>query len=1044
MDRESQHVANRLRGLTAGRAGLAVSLWGEPGIGKTHLARALLRATPCSSLSVRATQPLEQVALALPRPKFVSAWLARSLERLERREVFTGDQLIEILAAQLAHDVPLVLHVEDLHECSPDQLRVWQELAARVTGIRGAGLLTTSRTPPSDGFEHLRVYPLSRPESDQLLTSEVGAALPEAALTWIFEWAAGNPLFTLEFFRFLARQGLLWNDARRWRWRAPEQRIIPTTVEALIEQVIATVAELPGLETLLQAKAMLGRDVEASHLAEVADLSADEFQGATEHLTRAGILVRDEFAHPLYSEVVARGLSPQRRQLLARRAITAYRDTPLRAAIFVNDAALDKEHALSLLKQAAQGQGGAQATRWLVQAVDYASGPDKASLALEAATALKGSDLPTAIRLGELALDLRPRDVPTIDLLAGIFATRREQDKLDRVLADLPEAEQGERGLWRQVRLNSIVGDDQAVHELIREHPSLLNSNPETSYDIAWSLLNMGRVDEAERLTSEIQDHPQLTDRTRALFSYLQGIIYSNRAENERSEACFRQSLTISRKLETTQNIISSLHAHAMVLQDLGEYREALIELQEAAQLSLQRGHIVQFAEANLAIADQLVWCGEYEQAESLYLDSLSILERRKPTAFLIDCLNGLAELYSTLETAFNVTLARKYASEALRVSRALNHPAGMACATRIMTVTLVLDGQMVKARNSAEEALTLATVSQRPRQLRAAYQVNARVALALGEHELARQHLQEALRLAMETAEPLPRQLLELEQSAMDRNIERVRGHIEWFEQRGLRHGVYLAHRLVPELAKGNTVSGANTVPEVFGFRLDVLGPMRLTTGTEAGVVRGRKRQELLALLLEARIAGRAEVSRLGLIESLYPEQPETRAVTLLADLVYQVRETLGAGVVTTTADGYALGSGVSSDAEMFLAHGDTQLWRGPIFSGLDLGGRSDAVREALCLALQSRAEAVVTSRPSEAVRAAQVLLDTDPYDLTALTLALRAWDGLGNRKALSRAYEQARVRFSAVGEPLPDHWEDFVNASNQPEASTPTHAAT
>ena len=527
MDRESQHVANRLRGLTAGRAGLAVSLWGEPGIGKTHLARALLRATPCSSLSVRATQPLEQVALALPRPKFVSAWLARSLERLERREVFTGDQLIEILAAQLAHDVPLVLHVEDLHECSPDQLRVWQELAARVTGIRGAGLLTTSRTPPSDGFEHLRVYPLSRPESDQLLTSEVGAALPEAALTWIFEWAAGNPLFTLEFFRFLARQGLLWNDARRWRWRAPEQRIIPTTVEALIEQVIATVAELPGLETLLQAKAMLGRDVEASHLAEVADLSADEFQGATEHLTRAGILVRDEFAHPLYSEVVARGLSPQRRQLLARRAITAYRDTPLRAAIFVNDAALDKEHALSLLKQAAQGQGGAQATRWLVQAVDYASGPDKASLALEAATALKGSDLPTAIRLGELALDLRPRDVPTIDLLAGIFATRREQDKLDRVLADLPEAEQGERGLWRQVRLNSIVGDDQAVHELIRQHPSLLNSNPETSYDIAWSLLNMGRVDEAERLTSEIQDHPQLTDRTRALFSYLQGIIYS-------------------------------------------------------------------------------------------------------------------------------------------------------------------------------------------------------------------------------------------------------------------------------------------------------------------------------------------------------------------------------------------------------------------------------------------------------------------------------------------------------------------------------------
>ncbi|WP_350242136.1 ATP-binding protein [Deinococcus sonorensis] len=127
---------------------MAVVLWGEPGIGKTHLARAVLREAPCASISIRARQPLEQVALAVPRSPQAGAWLAVSIERLERGERFTGEQLVKVLAAQLALRAPVVLHVEDLHECSPDQLQLWRTLAARVTRTRGAGLLVTSRTLP--------------------------------------------------------------------------------------------------------------------------------------------------------------------------------------------------------------------------------------------------------------------------------------------------------------------------------------------------------------------------------------------------------------------------------------------------------------------------------------------------------------------------------------------------------------------------------------------------------------------------------------------------------------------------------------------------------------------------------------------------------------------------------------------------------------------------------------------------------------------------------------------------------------------------------
>ncbi|MFC4453575.1 hypothetical protein [Deinococcus sonorensis] len=127
----------------------------------------------------------------------------------------------------------------------------------------------------------------------------MGGNLPDEALAWIFERAAGHPLFTVEYLRFLARQGLLWNDARRWRWRTPERHIIPVSVEALIEQVIAAAAGSPPHRAVLQAKAMLEPGVEAARLAVVAGLTLDELQAASAHLTRSGVLVDGEFAHPL-------------------------------------------------------------------------------------------------------------------------------------------------------------------------------------------------------------------------------------------------------------------------------------------------------------------------------------------------------------------------------------------------------------------------------------------------------------------------------------------------------------------------------------------------------------------------------------------------------------------------------------------------------------------------------------------------------------------------------------------------------------------------
>ena len=119
MNGSDERFARRLTGLAARRSGLAVCLWGEPGIGKTHTALSWLRGTPLKSVSIHATQTLEVIVRQVPRPKKISVWLERSLERLQQGEPLETATFIQTLAALLTGNAPLILHIEDLHEATP-------------------------------------------------------------------------------------------------------------------------------------------------------------------------------------------------------------------------------------------------------------------------------------------------------------------------------------------------------------------------------------------------------------------------------------------------------------------------------------------------------------------------------------------------------------------------------------------------------------------------------------------------------------------------------------------------------------------------------------------------------------------------------------------------------------------------------------------------------------------------------------------------------------------------------------------------------------
>jgi hypothetical protein len=251
------------------------------------------------------------------------------------------------------------------------------------------------------------------------------------------------------------------------------------------------------------------------------------------------------------------------------------------------------------------------------------------------------------------------------------------------------------------------------------------------------------------------------------------------------------------------------------------------------------------------------------------------------------------------------------------------------------------------------------------------------------------------------------------------------ARQRLEWFETKGFTLAAKTARKYFPELSTTQTLSNPATTLIPY---LEVLGSMQITLGAQPMPVRGRKRQELLALLLEARISGRSEVSKLELADKLYPDSDEIQANAGIHDVVYQLRSSLGESTITTTTNGYALGS-LKTDVETFLETGNTQLWRGVYLEG-SLLEVSDTVRESLYLALRTRAEALLETDPNEVARVGRLLCEADPYDLEALRLTVTGLRAGQNHRSLSRFYLQACTRLLEIGEVLPARWQEFLSS--------------
>jgi len=1015
-------VQARLKGILHRRPGVALGLWGEAGVGKTHAAEGILRRLPCKSLRLHATTALGELA-RMPRPTLAD-WAEENLRRMAEG----GDPFVpggtEALTALLTQIAPVVVHLEDLHEASPKAQEAYGSLARMVGRVKGVALLATGRAQPPEPFVSFRLEPLEAAASRALLEGEVAAPLPQAATDWIYARASGNPLFTLEYLRHLARAGHLWNDGHSWRWRDPPQDRMPLTVEALIERQLLEAADTEAARRALEARAILPPKVSRALWAEVAGLDEAELGAALQTLERQNLLRHGEFVHPLFREVRLGTLRPERKQVLARRAIEALRDDPQAAALYVEDAGLEPAQALRLLLWAAEKakQAGNElgSARFMAQAARYAGDPGP--LAFQAAKTLQHHDLQGATRLAQLALDSGGATAETVQLYAHLQARQGRLPDLSALLLRLPE------GLRKTVEPHGLAlttlhqaGDNRAALEVWETHPELhQGATPELLHAAAASALALGRMELVGALIAQAQAAPK-SPEIEAELRFIEALTHYHQGDYAAAEAVVSQALTLLEGLKAPRLRATALLNRAAFLRMLGRYGEMDACLEEALRIRRRAGDAKAYAFALAALSELRVEQGRYEEAEEAITEAIGALELYGPSRFLTNAHSMASLLYRSQDTPLARLLALKHADQALGYARALGNPRAVREILFDASLAYTRAGYAQRGLEFAAEAQGLAEAAgNSPNDEFHTLWAKGMALAALGEREAAIAALREAQALARELKVEIDEHKLGLELDRLTGNVESARQRLEWFESRGLMNGANLARRLFPELAEAapsvqpqQKLEGIRAADGV-QRRLEVLGPVQFA----GEPLRGRKRQELMALLLEARLAGRGEVGKLELLEALYPGEDEEKAASSLKELVRTVRSALGAAAISTTSAGYALGGAITSDVEAFLREGDLRLWRGAYLEGLN--SSNETVRDSVHLALRSRAEAMLGTDPKEAERAGRILLEAEPYDLEVLRLTLEALRRAGNHKSLGRVYEEAKARMLEVGEQL------------------------
>jgi len=651
-----------------------------------------------------AIDPVPLVALldALPGGDAFAA-----LDPADRRRRTLDAARAAFLAASAVR--PLLIVVENLEWVDSQSRALLDELLEAAPSARLL-LLASHRPAHEPGWpeaphvQRMRLEPLPPDVAESLLAALLGDGPELAPLRrLLIDRIGGNPFFLEESVRSLAETGVIAGERGARRLARALSVQIPATVQAIVSARIDRLS--PDDKRLLQAAAVIGRDVPERLLEPIAELPAGELRRALRRLEEAGFLharglapdVEHVFTHALTHDVAYASLLLDRRRALHARVAdvmaAAGSGPPDRLAYhaFLGE---QWERAARAYRAAATSAASRAANAEAVACLERA---------LEAVERLPETPATLAQAI-DVRLELRP---PLLQL-----------GRLGDVLTRSLEAE----------RLAQRAGDDRRLASvytyLINYH--YLKGEPDLAMEYGERCLALARAGGDAELS--------------ALATRYMGHLFHTLGQYRRAQAVLTENVEQLEAAAAGGGLSVSYAASAawlsFTLAELGEFGEADAYATRSERAASADGHAYSRAIAWTLRGLARVRQGRFEEAAEPLERALAACRERQLAIWqpIPSSLLGLV-LATKGEPATGLALL----SDAVTQSEALGVRAYLALWTANLAEGFLLAGQAERARAAGDRALELA-IAHRERGHQAwALRVLGDIALLAGPPDVAR-----------------------------------------------------------------------------------------------------------------------------------------------------------------------------------------------------------------------------------------------------------------------------------------------------------------
>jgi Tetratricopeptide repeat len=1025
-------LLENLNGVASSFRSVAIAVVADAGMGKTHTVQQAIEVLPCTRVSIHAAEPWRWLHSRLPAPpKSLPVWAHQVLKQIKEQQVVPEKSLAQALCSYFTALAPVVVHLEDVHEANPEQLALWTELAQMLAKSKGVALIATSRLPLPTVFQEFLLQPLELDAAQDVLQAATEYPLPIEAVHWIYGRSLGNPLFTLEFYQHMLREGYLSVLGQQWLWRSPKTadavpKDLETTIIVRLEQIALSSPHPKLLKQMLLTLALLP-DVPALK-EQVYSRWSEALQDMFDfELLKTGLWLGNRFVHPLYAEALRSQMWLQERTVVARDLLNPTLEiAPEFMERLVLAAQLEPQEALKIWQQVAfmTEKQPLVAGRALAAAVDLTQGGTRADIAFKASQLLRQADLPEALRLSAVAREIKPNDfqiaLQHINLLIG----SGQHEQAETVLATFSGEQLSDS---EYLRLKFNLYSRYKKHQNVIDTWNSLRITPNPAHivfyrEVAAAFMALNRHDEARALIQAALHY----DLTLSQEISLRNALGNSLQQSEKSEEAlqvFDDTFLVLKKRDPEKRIpldweLTFLN-RSIVLHHLGKLELSIADLEESIEILENNGDNYRLAMRQSNLASDLILMAQFERAEKLLLSAYEILIKLPASRFLLANLTNFCLLYIEWFTPMGNILALKYARETLICARKIANQYDLARVLIQIAQIEVQYGDAQKALALIEEQLSVAKSLNNQNSIAYGTWIRLLCLEATGQKALAIQEYPAFLDTIRSENDNVEFERIALEFDRMTQDLDAAQQRIQRLQKMGkVAHlPLLVAKRYFPQLFKT-----PRELPTASSQKLEVLGEMRFSG--EAISKRLRKAREFLALLLEARLTGRAAVTQLEIVDALYPNEDEEKASASVRQLIFRLRKNFGENVVQHNSNGYVLG--VTSDAEAFLQTLDTSLWRGA-YLAQETMKLSPNVTEALYHALFRATQESLLSHLNEAARASRILLAANPYNLEFFRLCIQALAAV-QAEDLAAVYKTNRALFAGIGEVLPDSWEGFL----------------